>query len=425
MKSGSTAKKLLQSGIIFTVISFLPNIIYYVFQMVMSRQYANAQGEFGLMNNTINLIGLLCLPLSVATQAVTHDIARFHYSGNDARLHGLLAGCRKFLFHMSIGGSIAAIILVKPLGDFFHIPRSALTIIMLVCVLCNLWASYVNALCQGLGWFKRLALIGLLAAIARLAFGWPATRISPIAEWGVVASVAMVLPNLILLFWRREFPRRTDTSISPWDREFVQFLIVSTAFNIGAYFLNQGDTLVAQKYFSKADLDAYSSAEKLAYALVTAMGPLLTVLFTHRSGRQQHHGDELSDQLKLIGLYAVGLVFGATCLYLLRGFCLQLLHRNTPEAAAMVGRLAVTMVFAGLLQAIAMWSLASRWVRISLCYGALGIAYWAIILFMGKSPDQLLNVMPFAVGIAFAVLFVLWLTVMRRHHKTADLKPAI
>ena len=94
----------------------------------------------------------------------------------------------------------------------------------------------------------------------------------------------------------------------------------------------QGDLLVAQQYFSGADRDAYGSAGVLARALATAVGPLLTVLFTHRSSRP--HGDAMREQLKLLGLYTIALVSGAVCLYVLRGFCLQLLHRNTPEAAA-------------------------------------------------------------------------------------------
>ncbi len=415
MKGNSRARNLLQSGIIFTVINFLASCIYYIFQMIISRQFGKAPGEFGLMNNTITLIGFLGLPLAIATQAVTHYIARFHFSGDDAQLHGLLAGCRKFLLHITIAGSVVAIILVKPLGDFFHIPRAALTFIALVCVLGNLWSSYVTALCQGLGWFKRLALIGLLAAVARVLFGWPTTKIWPVAEWAVLASVAMLLPNLILFFWRSEFPRRMDAVVSPWNPEFVEFFVVSAAYVIGSNFFSQGDTLVAQRYFSESGRDTYSAAEKLAVALVTTMGPLLTVLFTYRSRRQHHPGDALWEQLKLIGLYAAGLIFGAVCLYALRGFCLQLLHRNTPEAAAMIGRLAVTMIFVGLLQALAMWSLASRWIKISLLYGALGLAYWLALLLFGKSSAELLHVMPIAAGISFAAVFLVWLAAMRLH----------
>ena len=78
------------------------------------------------------------------------------------------------------------------------------------------------------------------------------------------------------------------------------------------------------------------------------------------------------------------------------------------------------MVFVGLLQALAMWSLASRWIKLSLLYGGLGIAYWMALLCLGKSPADLLHVMPVAAGIAFGVLFLVWLVTMRRHKSAAS-----
>jgi hypothetical protein len=416
--SGPKAGKLLQSGIIYSAASFLALIIHYVFQIIVSPQLGGKTGEYGLVLATIAFIGLLGLPLTIATQAVTHYIARFHFSGDDARLHGLLAGCRKFLFYITIAGSIIAIILVKPLGHYFHIPRASLTLIALVCVLGSLWSSYVTALCQGLGWFKRLALVGLLAAVFRVLFGWPTTKIWPTAEWAVLASAVMLLPNLILFFWKKEFPRRTDVAISPWNSEFVQFLVVSAACGLGTYCFNQGDLLVANKFFSKAEIDAYGSVGLFARALPTAAGPLLAVLFTHRSSRHHHHGDDLREQLKLLALYAFGLVSGAIALFMLKGLCLAILHRNTPEAAAMIGRFAATMVFVGLLQALGTWALASRWIKISLLYGGLGIGYWLALLFLGKSPAALLQTMPVAAGLAFGALFVVWLIAMRPRKNT-------
>jgi hypothetical protein len=223
----------------------------------------------------------------------------------------------------------------------------------------------------------------------------------------------MLLANLILLFWKNDFPRRTDIAISPWDREFVQFLVVSAACIVGLNCFSQGDLLVANKFFAKGELDAYGSAGLLARALPTAVGPLLVVLFTHRSSR--HHGNALREQLKLLGLYAFGLLFGAISLFMLKTFVLQLLHRNTPEAAGMIGRFSITMVFVGLLQALAMWSLASRWIKLSLLYGGLGIAYWIALLFLGRSPADLLRVMPVAAGIAFGAMFLIWLIAMLTH----------
>jgi hypothetical protein len=81
----------------------------------------------------------------------------------------------------------------------------------------------------------------------------------------------------------------------------------------------------------------------------------------------------------------------------------------------MIGQLSITMVFVGLLQALAMWSLASRWIKLSMLYGGLGIAYWITLLCVGKSPTDLLRVMPVAAGVAFGVLFLFWLVAMRTH----------
>ncbi|HSY17275.1 MAG TPA: hypothetical protein VK815_03035, partial [Candidatus Acidoferrales bacterium] len=188
MSKSARKINLLQSGAILAMVGILTQGIHYGFQMIVSPLLIKTDGEFGFVTTTVSFIGLLGLPLTIATQAVTHYVARFHFSGEDARLHALLAGCRKFLLHITIVGSVVAILLVKPLGHYFNIPRTSLTLIALVCVLGGLWSSYVTALCQGLGWFKRLALISLLAAVLRVTFGLPVTYFWPVAEAAVLAS---------------------------------------------------------------------------------------------------------------------------------------------------------------------------------------------------------------------------------------------
>lgn len=204
---------LLQSGIIFAGINFLALLVHWIFQFIVSPQLSGSKGEYGLFLATIAFVAFLGLPLPIAVQAVTHYIARFHSSDDRARFHGLLSGCRRFLFWVTLAGSFLAVILVRPLGDFFNIPRATLTFVALICVLTNLWSSFATALCQGLGWFKRLALIGLLSAAVRVLFGWPATRIEPVAEMAVLASVVMLLPNLLVFIWRKELPPKTETIV--------------------------------------------------------------------------------------------------------------------------------------------------------------------------------------------------------------------
>jgi hypothetical protein len=418
MKSGSTAKTLIQSGIIFSAINFLTGLGNLAFQSVMGNNLKEA-GQFGDTNSAINaFMPLLGLAPLIATMAVTHYIAHFNAIGDTGRLQGLLAGCRKFLFRLTVFGSILAIVVAKPLSSFLHYTTSMM-VVSLICTLLGLWTSMATALCQGLAWFKRLALITFTVMVLRVSFGYFVTLKWPRPEMFVVASTFALLAYLILLFWRKDLSLAGKGVVtSPWSHEFVLYIVVSGACVVGNYCFSLSDLLVMQRHFSQtASSDAYTAVERLAISLPITVGPLLTVLFTNRS--VAHTADAFRAQLKLLGLFAGGLLFGAVCLYFLRHLCLKVLHKDSPEAAAMIGRFAVTMVFVGLLQAIGTWALASRWIKIALIYGALGVMYTAVILTVGKTPDVLLNTMPFAAGIPFVILFVIWLIAMRRHKPVA------
>jgi hypothetical protein len=52
-------------------------------------------------------------------------------------------------------------------------------------------------------------------------------------------------------------------------------------------------------------------------------------------------------------------------------------------------------------------------------YGVLGLGYWLTLLGLGKTPPDLLRVMPVAAGIAFGALLLVWLVTMRRHKPIA------
>jgi len=401
--------KLWRSGVILSVAGLVAGLGNYAFQAIIGRCLDKA--EYGYVNSTLGFIGLLGLPLAIASTSVTHYIAHFRATGDEARLQGLLFGCRKFLFRLTLAGSVAAALLIKPLSSFFHFPRQGLMLVALLCALGGLWGAFVNTLCQGLGWFGRLACITLVMMALRLAFGTVMVIQYPVAETGVLASGVALLASLMWLRWRRELAERSD-AVSPWNREFAQYLAVGAAYAVGGYCLTQGDLLVAQRNFSGRDLGLYTAAGLLGRALPMVVAPMLAVLFTSRSGHRTESA--LGEQLKLLGLYAVGLAIGAAALLLLRDFWVRLIFgKYTPEAAAMVSRLAVTMAFIGLMQAVGMWALASRWLKVALLYGASGLVYWLVLLAWGKSPPVMLQLMPVAAGSAFGLLFISWLVAMR------------
>jgi len=401
---------LLQSGMIFAVISFATNLGNLWFQRVLGVGLTK-QGDYGNANSAIgSLIPLLGLLPAAASIAVTHYVAHFKQGGDQALLQGLLLGCRKFLFRLTLAGSVLALVVIKPLSNFFHYSESMM-LAVLISTLFTLWSGFAYALCSGLSWFKRLALIGFLTMLLKVALGWLFTRYWSAAEMTVLATAFALLANLILLYWRKEL-NLSGEPISPWNRDFIQFFAVSMAFAVGFYCFFQGDLLIAQHYFPGAKCDDFSAVGILARALPTTIAPLLAVLFTSRSGEQA--GQVVKEQLKLLGLSGVGLVCGAICLVLLRSICLKVIHRNTPEAATYVAPFAATMVFIGLLQSLAFWALASRWLKISILYGVLGVAYWLVLLLVGKTPEGLLRVMPISASCAFVIMLAVWLLAMRR-----------
>lgn len=401
--------KLWRSGIIISALGFLGGLGNYAFVILIGHKLS--KGEMGTTIFTLNYIDLLTLPLAIVFQSLIHYVAHFRAHDDAARLQGLMAGYQKFLRHATIALSIVSLVAAVPLSRFFDF-RPTIMMAAVGCALIGSWSGYGVALCQGMAWFKRTAIIGLFVVVLRLAFGWVMTSKYPNAEIAVTATTFSLLANLALFIWHKDIVR-SARQVSPWDRDFVRFMIVAAACLGGTYLLTKGDTLVANKYFNGADKDMYGAAGQLGRALIFTVAPMLTVIFTSRSGKRNQ--EAAMDQRILLLLYAGGLAVGATGILLLKNVLVALIFgRITPESSAMVTPLTITMLFVGLAQAIGTWALASRWFGLAMFYGMIGLVYWLALLVLGKTPEQLLKIMPIAAAGAFALLCIAWLLQLKR-----------
>jgi hypothetical protein len=380
---------------------------------IIARNLNFEQGEFGASSSALEFVTLLGLPLAMLNMSVVHYIAHFRSKNDEARLQGLLAGCQSLLLWATLGGSLLGLALWQPLGRFFHFQSASLKLAVLVCLMMSIWFGFGQALCQGMAWFKRMAIINVAAVGIRLLFAWVMTRRYPTAWMALSSMTVSYLGNFILFYWWKDIFRRPAQRISPWNREFIQFLMVTGATVGGSYFLTYGDSLVSKKYFAGAALDAYQMAAKFGRAIPQAVLPLLIVTFTSRSGSKETAAK--ADQRILLLLYAGGLACGAAVLILCRGLVMKL-YLGHPNAAAsdMIVPFSITMVLIGLSQAVGMWSLADRTFKVALLYGALGLAYWTTLLLVGKTPHALLLAMPIGAGISFCALCVCWLAEKKR-----------
>lgn len=383
---------------------------------MMKRRLSDA--EYGYSNTTLYYITFLSLPVAMISTSMVHHIAHYRAKNDEARLQGLLAGCQKFLLQATIGGSLLAVVLAGPLGRFFDF-RPSLVFAAVICVLVSLWSGFALGLCQGMGWFKRLALIGVGGVCMRIIFGWIITQKFPTAEMAVTATTFSLLANLALLYWWKDIFRHGSERVSPWNREFGRFALVTAAYVAGNWFF-LGDGLAAQKYFPGDVLGAYQVAARWAFNLPGTIAPLLLVMFSSRSGGKE--GEALKDQRILLTLYAIGLACGAAGIILLRHLLVHIIcgDPKTPgdallnaQSADMLIPYTITMGFVGLSQAIGLWSLASRWFKVTTIYGILGLAYWVTLMSLGHTPALLLHLMPIGTATAFGVLLVSWLLASR------------
>jgi O-antigen/teichoic acid export membrane protein len=370
-------EKILHSGIIFTALSFIAGMGNLIFLRINGTALKES-GEFGAFGQTLAFVGMLGLPLNMASTAVIHHIAHFGGAKNEAQLRGLLAGCRAFLLKLTIIVCVLGVVLIKPLSRAFEIPRPSLTIAALVTLIIAMWSGYAGALAQGMGWFKRLAVINMGVITVKIVFVWIVTRQHPVAETSLYGFGAGTLVTLTVFFWWKDLFQPGER-LSPWNRDFFRYLAVAVAGVGGGWCFAQCDMLVVGNYFSLADKDAYIGAARIASALHLAVSPLLLVLFTARSGERA--GKKLTGPLGLLVLYAAGLAGGALVLYFARNLFVRIIFGQPfPEASAMIPRLAMTMIFVGLIQALGMWALASHWLKVGFLYGVLGVVYWATLL---------------------------------------------
>lgn len=407
--------KLWRSGVIWSILSLGVGVGNMLCSSLLKR-YLVGTGDFGEANTAADYATLLGLPLQMLTTSVIHYIAHFRSKSDDARLQGLLAGCQKLLFWATIGGSVLALGLWQPLGLFFGFKNQRLMQVIMGLFLVGCWSGLAVALCQGMAWFKRLAVINGLGVCFRIAFIILVTQKYPSAASGLISNLAALLATFILFYWWKDIFRHPAKPISPWTPEFVRFLIVTGATVAGTCFFGTGDSLVSKKDFSGAAMDNYQMASKFARAIPMTVLPLLWVTFTSRSGSKE--GSARSDQRILLALYAGGLAACACGIIVMRNQLVRWFgNAENHVAADMLIPFSLSMVLIGLNQAVGMWSLADRTFKIALLYGAAGLTYWICLLNFGTTPDALLKVMPIGAGISFVILCVTWFADRSRRGK--------
>ena len=394
----------LSDSAFLTAASFFAAAGNYAFQALMRRHLS--WSEFGYLNATLSLILFAGVPLTAAGQTLTHHLALISARGDQEKMVRVQAASLKLLRHLTWVLFALCLILIHPVSEFLHFPRTSLVWTSLLLIPVNLWSALGAAWCSGLSRFRLFSFLIVLTAVVRLASGEILVNLYPWAEAGLVATIlsGLILAMVVIFSPHHGTAARLRDALR--NRKLLISGAASLAFSFGSLAFLQGDQVIAQRHFPGDMLGQYSGAGLLGRAIVWLSLPVLTVYFTRRSG----HDQTRQSPTPLLGAYFALIAGGAVFLVLFREPLLTLLlGAQGPALTTMTLEFAAVMIPIGILQALGFHFLAARRIPECLTFGGCGITYLIVLTCYGQTPFLLLECMGAAATASIVLLVSLML----------------
>jgi hypothetical protein len=381
-------------------------------------------GEFGTLNTALGAIGLMTVPVLAVNQAFTHYLARDHAAGQSARVETLRASALVVTetFAWIWGG--LSLLLVFLLLSPLDLPRFSLQFFTLLNVLVAVGSLASYAQCEHGNQLRLWAWLLASAALARVLAGAGLAWQAPWAESGLAAFFLAGVITLVPAFLSGETSAamRLKACRAIWsngDRDFLLCAGATFSVLLALFLFSSADRIVAQSCFGVANnnnmglvnwglFDAYQTAGLLGRGLLWGTQPLLWILFAARSRLDR----TTPAALTFFWIYAGALLLGA----ILLGCLAQPLSRlfcgpDFQSTALFVPSFAAVMVPLGALQALGVFSLASRRYHECFVLGGCSVGYALLLYFAGRQP-QLMPVYMFGGGLV-SMMIVLFVGVVR------------
>jgi O-antigen/teichoic acid export membrane protein len=188
---------------------------------------------------------------------------------------------------------------------------------------------------------------------------------------------------------------RWKACLAIWDRDFLLYAGATFSVLLALFLFSSADRIVAQSWFGVAIdnnlglvnwalFDAYQTAGLLGRGILWGTQPLLWILFAQRSRLDRTTPGSLTFFWIYLGALLPGaILLGCLAQPLSRLFC----GPHFQSTALFVPSFAAVMVPLGLLQALGVFSLASRRYHECFVLGGCGVAYTLVLLFFGRRPE--------------------------------------
>ena len=394
-------------------------LLNFTAQIVFRRELA--PGEFGTLNTALGMIGLMTVPVLALNQAFTHYLARPCADESSARIDSLRAAALLVTETFAWIWGALSLLLVFLLLPLLDLPRFSLQLFTLMNVLIALGGLVSWTVYQGGNQLRLWAWLLAAAALARVLVGAGLAGQEPWAESGLAAFLLAGFITLTPALRSRETDAATRLKACQTilDRDFLLGAGATFSVLLALFLFSSADRIVAQSWFGVATnnnmglvnwplFDAYQTAGLLGRGILWGTQPLLWILFAQRS-RLDH---TTPASLTFFWIYLGALVLGA----ILLGCLAQPLSRlfcgpDFQSTALFVPSFAAVMVPLGVLQALGVFSLASRRYHECFVLGGCGVGYTLLLYLAGRQP-QLMPAYMFGGGLV-SLMVVLFVGVVR------------
>ncbi len=396
------------SGVFFAL-SFLGSLFELGFNGVIARL---PEGDYGIYGRLFSVFFIITIPFVSIQLMVSKEVSSFLATGRQGKAVTFVR--RSLLNVMGIGAGLAlfGMALSRLIADFLYIESAVPVLLLMIMIACYTPFPVLLGTVQGLKKFYTIGVITIFWGFLRFATGAAAFWVLGWKLNGILAGVILAVVITVVFAWTKARYIVTAPAEEVDRDEFgrAYSLVVPIAFTLfSVTVLRSIDLVIAGRFFSDANVDAYTCAAQVgkAFFMLTS---IIIVMFPNVSEQRSLKRDPYIYLVKslavTIGLTLSGIVVSVAA----PGLVMRIITvgKNIPGSEPLIQMVGFVILPVSIIYIIANYLLAQHKTSFIpiLFVGMIGQVI--LILVVHRTPLAMLQ----AVGIANTITMIIMLAAL-------------
>ncbi|MFC1574006.1 hypothetical protein ACFL30_02365 [Candidatus Latescibacterota bacterium] len=360
-ENGSIHKGFIRTSGLFILLNFFSSLFELLFNGVVARL---PDGDYGVYGRLFGLYFIISVPFLSIQLLVSKEVSS--YLATNARGRAATFVKKSLLYVTVTGGSLAllGIIFSRFIAGFLNIESTTPVILLMLIFICYTPFPVFVGIVQGSKKFYTAGLIAIFWGFFRLFNG-------SIAFWsfggqlnGILVGVTLAVILTVLFAWTRARSIFKTAGEKLTDGEFRRAfsLVIPMAFTLFAVtVLRSIDLVLAGRFFSPAEVDAYACASTVGKAFFM-LTTIVMVMFPHVSEQRSLKRNPFIYIIKSLAV-TVGLTLGGIIISIISpGFIMRIITvgETIPGAEPLIQIIGIVILCVSIIFIIAHYLLAQH-----------------------------------------------------------------